>query len=202
MRRREYGPIDFSLVLFQREKTADLGPGGDDAVRPDGFRPAPGAGFPRYLAEYEQTQSTYWPMYKNILVPVDLTDKNSAAVEEALRMARRGNATITLLHVIETLDLPFEEIEDFYKQLAAKARRKLRQLGKEASGRGPELRYETTYGRRARAILDHIVDHEIDLVVITSHRVEPDDPPSSWMTLSHQIALLASCSVMMLRLDD
>ena len=141
-------------------------------------------------------------MYKNILVPVDLTDKNAAAVEEALRLAAGKGTTITLLHVIETLDLPFEEIEDFYKQLATKARRKLRQLGKLASGRGPELRYETTYGRRVRAILDHAIDHDIDLVVITSHQIEHGDPPSSWMTISHQVALFANCSVMVLRLDD
>lgn len=141
-------------------------------------------------------------MYQNILVPVDLTDKNAIAVEHALKLADRGKSTVTLLHVIETLDLPFEEVEDFYKQLASKARRKLRQLGKMASGRGPELRYETSYGRRARAILDHIVDHENDLVVITSHRVEPGDPPSTWMTISHQVALLANCSVLVLRTDD
>ena len=141
-------------------------------------------------------------MYKNILVPVDLTDKNAAAVEEAIRLAAGKGTTITLLHVIETLDLPFEEIEDFYKQLATKARRKLRQLGKRASGRGPELRYETTYGRRVRAILDHVIDHNIDLVVITSHQIEPGDPPTSWMTISHQVTLFANCSVMVLRLDE
>jgi nucleotide-binding universal stress UspA family protein len=141
-------------------------------------------------------------MYKNILVPVDLTDKNLPAVEEALRMAARKGAFITLLHVIETLDIPFEEIEDFYKQLASKARRKLRQLGKHASGRGPELRYETTYGRRVRAILDHVVDHENDLVVITSDRIEPGDPPSSWMTISHQVALFADCSVLVVRVEE
>ena len=141
-------------------------------------------------------------MYKNILVPVDLTDKNLPAVEEALRLSSRRNATITLLHVIETLDLPFEEIEEFYKQLAAKARRKLRHLGKQVSGRGVEMRYETTYGRRVRAILDHIVDHENDLVVITSDRIEPGDPASSWMTISHQVALFAECSVMLVRIVE
>lgn len=144
----------------------------------------------------------YSTMYKNILVPVDLTDKNTPAVEEALRLAGRRNATVTLLHVIETLDLPFDEIEDFYKQLAAKARRKLRQLGEKASGRGVELRYETTYGRRVRAILDHVLDHKNDLVVITSDRIKPGDPPSSWMTISHQVALFADCSVMILRIAE
>jgi nucleotide-binding universal stress UspA family protein len=141
-------------------------------------------------------------MYKNILVPVDLTDKNLPAVEEALRLASRKNATITLLHVIETLDLPFEEIEDFYRQLAAKARRKLRHLGKQAAGRGVEMRYETTYGRRVHAILDHILDHRNDLVVITSDRIEPGDPASSWISISHQVALFADCSVMMVRIDQ
>ena len=64
------------------------------------------------------------------------------------------------------------------------------------------MRYETTYGRRVRAILDHVLDHENDLVVISSDRIEPGDPPSSWMTISHQVALFADCSVMLVRVDE
>ena len=140
-------------------------------------------------------------MYTNTLVPVDLTDKDGFAVEQALLLTDPDGGTITLLHVIETLDLPFEEIEEFYEQLAAKARRKLEQLGKQASGRGPELRYETSFGRRTRAILDHIHDQENDLVVVTSHRIEPGDAPSSWMSISHQVALFSNCTVLVLRTD-
>ena len=46
-------------------------------------------------------------MFDHILVPVDLTDRNSRALAAAARLAG-DDAEVTLLHVIETLDLPFD----------------------------------------------------------------------------------------------
>ncbi len=54
-------------------------------------------------------------MFRRILVPVDLTEKNRSAVEAAAEQARASSAPITLLHVIETIQgATYEEFESFY----------------------------------------------------------------------------------------
>lgn len=58
-------------------------------------------------------------MFVKILVSVDFTPKNEAALEVAVELARRSGGEITLLHVIETLALPEEEVRDFYERLEA-----------------------------------------------------------------------------------
>ena len=63
-------------------------------------------------------------VYRRILVPVELSDKDLRAVEAARALARandEGDTEVALLHVIETLDLPFEELEDFYSKLESRA---------------------------------------------------------------------------------
>ena len=39
-------------------------------------------------------------MYKNILIPTDLTDKNEPAIREALSMAFQSGGQLYLLHVL------------------------------------------------------------------------------------------------------
>jgi nucleotide-binding universal stress UspA family protein len=67
-------------------------------------------------------------MFERILVPVDFTDKNRDAVERARDLVRT-EGELTLLHVIEELaDIPFEELEDFYRRLEERAVRRLKEL--------------------------------------------------------------------------
>jgi hypothetical protein len=36
-------------------------------------------------------------------------------------------------------------------------------------------------------------------VVLTSHRIEPDRPATSWSTTSYKVSLLAPCPVMLVK---
>ena len=67
-------------------------------------------------------------MFQRILVPGDLTQKNVQAVETARDLAAENDGTVTLLHVIETLDLPFEELEAFYARLEEKTSRAMDEM--------------------------------------------------------------------------
>ena len=66
-------------------------------------------------------------MFDHVLVPVDLTDRNRRALEAAARLAGE-DGEVTLLHVIETLDLPFDELEDFYQRLHDRAQVEMDQM--------------------------------------------------------------------------
>ena len=59
-------------------------------------------------------------VFAHILVPVDFTSKNQAAVKTALRLAETEDTQVTLLHVIEEVEYAeLDEIDDFYDQLKA-----------------------------------------------------------------------------------
>src|SRR5205823_6066772 len=67
-------------------------------------------------------------MFRNILVPVDLTDRHGRALEIAAGLAPAGGA-VTLLHIIELLHgVPREEESEFYERLEETAREHLDRL--------------------------------------------------------------------------
>jgi nucleotide-binding universal stress UspA family protein len=142
-------------------------------------------------------------MFEKILVPLDFTDKNRAAVERARDLVR-AEGEVTLLHVIEELaDIPFEELEDFYRRLEERAVRRLKELaeiaGPARDGEGVEIRREVVYGRRAREIVRFAEERETDLIVLGSHPVDRERPGEAWATLSYQVAILARCPVLLLK---
>lgn len=138
-------------------------------------------------------------MFHTVLVPVDLTDKNLVAIKRARELAALAKGRVLVLHVIETLEGDFEELEPFYQQLEQSARERLNALA--AAAGGPEVEFQQTivYGKRVPAILRYASENNVDLIVISSHQVDPNDPRRTWMTISHQVALLAPCPVLILR---
>lgn len=138
-------------------------------------------------------------MFQRILVPVDLTQKNTHAVETARDLAAESGGTVTLLHVIETLDLPFEELEGFYARLEEKARRAMEEMAEPLQEAGLSFARPVSYGRRAEEIVDFAVEEDSDLIILSSHRIDLENPGSSWTTLSYKVAILAQCPVLLVK---
>lgn len=141
-------------------------------------------------------------MFDKILVPVDLTDKNRHAVEVARDLARMSGADVSLLHVIEPLDLPFQELEEFYERLEGRAARTMGELADSFREAGMEITEHVVYGDRAREIVAHAREGDFDLVVMTSRPLDPDDPdlaPTSWPTISHKVAIMSESPVLLVR---
>jgi nucleotide-binding universal stress UspA family protein len=143
-------------------------------------------------------------MFRKILVPVDFTDKNEPAFEAAQQTAlhpdseQRGE--IELLHVIETIEhIGFEEMADFYRGLETRAAAKLFALEERFRGAGIKTRSEILYGKRAETIIRHAEDREIDLVVLSSHKVDRDHPALGLGTISYRIAIVARCPVLLVK---
>jgi len=141
-------------------------------------------------------------MFSDVLVPVDLTAKNRTAVDVAGELATQAGAAgrVTLLHVIETIDhVPFEELEDFYSTLQEKAEAGLAELAASLPPLPAEVRQRVVFGHRARAIVEYAEEAECDLVVLSSHRVDPERRGEDWATLSHKVAILAPCPVLLVK---
>jgi nucleotide-binding universal stress UspA family protein len=139
-------------------------------------------------------------MFRQLLVPLDFTAKNEAAVTIALETARRDGAEVTLLHVIETIEhVDFDEMADFYRKLEARAAAKLQVLTDRFTTAGVRARYEIVYGRRVGSILEQAVSEKTDLIVLSSHLVDRAHPALGLGIISYQVAILAGCPVLLVK---
>jgi len=138
-------------------------------------------------------------MFQRILVPVDLTDRNASAIETAGGLAAGNGGTVVLLHVIETLDLPFEELEDFYHKLEDKAMDALLEMAAPLRQAQVDFDPNVRYGDRAEEIVGFANEAGTDLVVLTSHKIDLESPGASWTTLSYKVAILVQCPVLLLK---
>jgi nucleotide-binding universal stress UspA family protein len=137
-------------------------------------------------------------MFQRILVPVDFTPKNRRALRLAVAMAHEGRAKITLLHVIEKIDLvPDAELRSFFRKLERLAARRLATMAASLAKRGCEVRRRILRGSRVAEILRSAAT--MDLVILASHRVSPRRLPRGWDTLSYRVAILAPCPVLLVK---
>lgn len=138
-------------------------------------------------------------VFQRILVPVDLTEKNRDVLEWAASLAGWSGGSVTLLHVIEPLDLPFEELEDFYEELEEKAAGAMEAMSETLRSAGVGYRQQVVYGDRAREIVEFAEENDNDLILLSSHRQDLEDPTRNLGTLSHKVAILAQTPVLLVR---
>jgi nucleotide-binding universal stress UspA family protein len=139
-------------------------------------------------------------VFRNILVPVDLTDKSLDAIASVAELAAASGGRVVLLHVIETIeDAEFADFETFYDRLERKAKARLGSWVERLAGEGVEAGYQVAYGRRSEQILRCAGEQAVDLIVVSSHQVDPERPGRGWGTLSYQVAILASCPVLLVK---
>jgi nucleotide-binding universal stress UspA family protein len=141
-------------------------------------------------------------MFRKILVPVDFTDKNEPALLSALEIAGRGDGSseVTLLHVIESIEhLEEGEMAGFYHSLETRATARLFSLQERFKAAGAAVRQELLIGRRAETIVRYAEDQEMDLVILSSHKVDRDHPALGLGTLSYRIAIVVRCPVLLVK---
>ena len=139
-------------------------------------------------------------MFRNVLIPVDLSEKGAVAIQAAIRVTDPMEDSITLLHVIETLqDAEYDELEAFYQRIREKAEKALARWTDDLSARGFEVGVEIVFGRRGPEILRYADERNVDLIVMTSHALDRANPAEEFGALSHQIALLSRCSILLAR---
>lgn len=141
------------------------------------------------------------PMYSKILVPVDFTEKNEAALASALEIATPNEGSeITLLHVIETIEhIEFEEMAGFYHGLEARAAAKLHVMEERLKADGVRVRHDIIFGKRAESVVRFAEEQGTDLMILSSHKVDRDHPALSWGTISYRIAIVARCPVLLVK---
>ena len=139
-------------------------------------------------------------MFEHILAPTDLTDRSVRTTEVAVGMAATFGARATLLHVIETIPgATFDELGEFYRKLEERARTAMAAEVERIARTDVDIRQQVVYGNRAREILRFAVDEGVDLIALASHRLDPASAEGGLGTISHRVALLSTCPVLLVK---
>ena len=140
------------------------------------------------------------PRFQHLLLPVDFTPKNCAAVDVAFEIAVENRARVTLLHVIERVDAADdEEIEQFYAKLQTRAATELERLTQRFADTSLVVDTKVRYGKRANEIVQYSIEHDVDLIVMSSHKIDIEQPIRSWGTVSYQVSILCQCPVLLVK---
>jgi nucleotide-binding universal stress UspA family protein len=104
-------------------------------------------------------------VFERILVPTDGSDAAAAALDHALALAAIHDASIDVLHVINTRHYDLS-IESAREPLAEKGERFVQQFLDDAEAAGVPATGTVEDGRPARRILEYADEHGIDLIVM------------------------------------
>ena len=114
-------------------------------------------------------------MFKRILVPIDLSDRQGRVLRTACDLASHNHAHVTLLHVIHRVpDIPLGELRSFYGRLVEDAQRQLAQAAKPFAAKGLPVDAEVAIGEPALEIVRLAAAEKIDLLVMGSARSSRD----------------------------
>ena len=139
-------------------------------------------------------------MFQRILVPVDLTSKSLAAVDLAYEFATQYRADVILLHVIETIEhVQFEDLKPFYQRLENSARKGLQEFSERFVANKVKVDQALIYGHRSKEIINYAVTNRVDLIIMASHRIDPDRPGHDWSSISYTVAILSPCPVLLVK---
>ena len=139
-------------------------------------------------------------MFQRILVPLDLSNRSQSAVDVAFGLAAQSKADVVLLHVIETVEhIEFDEMKEFYDRLEKSASLGLQELAADLEAKGIKAEQVVIYGKRTQEIVDFAVNNRVDLILMASHRIDPDRPGHDWSSISYAVAILAPCAVLLVK---
>ena len=138
------------------------------------------------------------PLFRHIMVPVDLSDRNERALGAALGLARERGGRVTLFHVIQRVSgFAPGEFDAFYRRLVERSERKLRQIARKFAEGGFAVRTAVRVGEPAAEIVRATQRERVDLVVMGSHKVRPGGRQRGWGTTSYKVGIFCQCPILL-----
>ncbi len=143
------------------------------------------------------------PRFHHILLPLSLTAKNNAAIDIAFDLAVHNKATISLLHVVQVIETnaepPDAETKEFYQHFRQRAASELESVSRRFLEADIKCEVKVHTGDRLQEIVSFAHDHRVDLIVMSSHRVDPDRLAETWGTLSYKVSVICECPILLVK---
>ena len=133
-----------------------------------------------------------------------MADNRYIVVEGVIGAGKTSLARLLTEHLLAKLVL--EEVEenpflkDFYRDLENRSIAKLTRLEERCREKGAaRVFHDLQYGKRAEAIVHYAEERGMDLIVLSSHKVDRDHPALGWGTSSYRVAIVARCPVLLVK---
>lgn len=140
------------------------------------------------------------PRFQHILIPLDFTEKNLAALDIAFDLAIAEKARVTLLHVVEQVSGEVDaELTEFYQRLKTRAESELESRSQRFDLAGIDIDCKIRIGQRLHEIVTDSIERSADLIVMSSHKPDLTRPLQTWATLSYQVSVLCQCPVLLVK---
>lgn len=137
--------------------------------------------------------------FRHLLIPVDFTEKNKAALDVAFDIAVQNKSKVTLLHVVEQLSFSDGDVQNFYTRLNQRAETELETLSQRFVDAGVVTDWKVRLGKRAAEIINFATDCDVDLIVMNSHKIDPTQAGAGIGTLSYQVSIFCACPVLLVK---
>lgn len=143
------------------------------------------------------------PRFSHVLIPLDLSPRNTAALDVAFEIAVENKARVSLLHVIQRIDEqgdePDDELKLFYEQIRRRAESDIETLSQRFSEAGVDVETKVSVGYPLQDIVWFAESHRVDLIVMSSHPVNKDDIARSLGTLSYKVSIACQCPILLVK---
>jgi nucleotide-binding universal stress UspA family protein len=143
------------------------------------------------------------PRFQHILIPVDSTTKNNAAMDIAFELAVQNGAAASILHVVQAIDsadeTPDEETTEFYDQIRRRAESEMERVSQRFLDASVRCEVKVRVGDRLREIVEFASQHGVDLIIMSSHRIDPGNVAETWATLSYKVSVICDCPILLVK---
>ncbi len=138
--------------------------------------------------------------FTHIVVPLDFTAKNEAAIEMARRLALESGGRVSLVHVIETIEGDEDnELADFYRTLEERAVQELSAAAQRLAGANIAVEEYVLFGKRGLEILRFATEQRADLLLLSAQTAAAASVQRAAGSLSYQLSVFAPCTVMVVK---
>lgn len=139
-------------------------------------------------------------MFKNLLLPVDLTEKHQATFDIAVNLAKKENGVITFLHVIEVIaGWEDEEAKRFYDLLRESAEGHLGRYTRRLDQEQVAWRSKVLIGSPITEVITFAQENDVDLILVSAPKIDASHPGEGWGSLSWKISMLSPCPVLLVK---
>jgi nucleotide-binding universal stress UspA family protein len=139
-------------------------------------------------------------MFKHILVPIDLSDRNARTLRIAVRLARITQSRVTLLHVIQGVTgVSMREMRHFYRTLEQRSQRTLARAATRFTDARVAVHAVVVIGNPAREIINAATTRKVALIVMGSHRVLPGRPGRGLGSTSYKVGSACPCPILLVK---
>ncbi|MEF8901985.1 MAG: universal stress protein [Halovenus sp.] len=143
-------------------------------------------------------------MYDRILLPTDGSEGTTKPVEHAIEMARRYDADIDALAVIDERQfegLADDQFEETQRALRENCRRAVDTVASLASEHGITVRSAIETGVPSQAILSYADDHPVDAIAMGTHGQTDNEPIGAVGSVTQRVVENARVPVLVLHID-